>query len=70
MAFTSDDDLRKTYQWKTYPESRRKMWSLSTKAQTFIALAEERMKQLGAESEVDWSAVAAANRIDLKEKCS
>ena len=45
------------------------MWRTATDAQKFIEKAEEGIKTLGDESEVNWEKIAEENGIDLKERC-
>jgi len=69
LAFISNEAVRKTYQWKTYPETRRQLWRTARDAQAHIERAEEGIKRLGDENEIDWDALAKDKKVDMTEKC-
>ena len=63
-AFTENDNVKKIYQWSTYPETRKSLWRTSEAAQVFIAQAEAAQATLGREL-IDWTALAKSRSLQL-----
>jgi hypothetical protein len=63
-TFLENEDLRKIYQWKTYPETRKVLWRKQAGAQVYIEKAEQGQKDLGQEN-VDWKKTARNHSLKL-----
>jgi hypothetical protein len=65
-AFVSNDQLRKIYQWNTYPETRKSVWRTSHNSREHIARADAAQPNIGKE-EVDWDEIALRLKIKVEQ---
>lgn len=62
LAFSGNEEVRKAYQWHSYPETRRRVWRTSDQASVHIAKAEEMEMHLGSEK-IDWLSLVGKHNI-------